>query len=355
MKRLVLFLGLLIFVLLPIQTSSLTPNYNLRLSTGQAQQVLPEEKDWKFYYEKSFDYFYNFEYEQALECLEKAKELNPDHPAIYWRLAYIIWFRDALIQKTHLGELYLPRSKDSSSEFKGDKRYLKPSDEFYQIIRKGIEKCGIWLRNNLMDNQKKVEGLFYLGALKAVQVGCEIEMKRGKGVGDWIKIRDTIRNSRENLKDVLNKESSWKYEAYLYLGTFNYTPAICSWKQRLAMIAGFYQWDVVRGLEQLSESVANSTRDDARFYWLYILMFEERNLEALELAGILLKKYPNNIALKGYLVYLCRELKCYDKALELGKEALLEMGSLSLFYTKPVENSIRLILWRIKNIDMQKK
>lgn len=229
--------------------------------------------EWEKFYNESFDYFYNGEYEKAIEYLEKARKSNSDNPAIYWRLTFILWVKTE-------------QDKEIGKDING------LEETFYQAFNKGIAICD--------PKSTDSEILFYLGGLYANRALFK------KAIGQKNKpMLEDIKKAREYLKKIKNTDNFY-YEAGGCLGIFNYGPVLMSGIQKFLVKRFGYQWDESKGLQQLKNAMKYSRySDDIKFLYKEILMelIEERGCleriqEAIDLVRDLAERYPRNPFLK---------------------------------------------------------
>lgn len=252
-------------------------------------QTMFGQSGWKKFYDESFDYFYNAEYDKAIECLEEALALDPTQPAIYWRLTYIIWF------PISEAENKIPNQERDELE-----------KLFNNLFDKGVKIC----ENLLTVDSANVEALFYLGGL----YGNRVFFKQAVGQRNKSMLDDTNK-SREYLRKI-KKTKNFYYEACGYLGMFNYGPILMSGFQKWLVRRAGCKWDEDKGLLQTKDAIKNSRYgDDIKFLYKGILMGlviekKRRNKipEALYLVEELIKKYPRNSILKEELKTL-KDLK----------------------------------------------
>lgn len=243
---------------------------------------LTRQDSWKDFYDQSFHYLYNCEYDKAFEYLNKAQELNPTSPLIYWRLTYAVCF-----------ELLYEQGLDRNATSK-----LK--DIFDQAFHTGIELCS--------SNNSSPESLFCLGGLYGnYAIFKQAIGKRSKSMLSDVK---ECRQYLEKIKDIDN----FYYDACGYLGIFNYISKFMSWlEKRTAQLVG-YKWDEAKGLKQIRDAIEYSKySDDTKFLYVGILMelvkdkkHKNRIQEAVDLINELIKKYPNNSFLEKNLKTLSK-------------------------------------------------
>lgn len=240
------------------------------------------KEDWQEFYNQSFDYFYNGEYDEAIQCLEKARELNPDNLAIYWRLTYVFGFEAEY-------------GKNSEKDIKELEKM------FNQAFSKGMALCN--------PNSINPEILFYMGGL----YGNRVLLKQA--LGQKKSALEDIGESRKYLREIKKeiKETQDFYdEARGYLGIFNYWPIVMSTIQKIVFGGTGYKWNLKQGLQQIKDSINyGKYGDDIELIYRGILQgminkgkFEDRIPEAIELTEDLLKKYPRNSLLKENLKIL---------------------------------------------------
>lgn len=238
-----------------------------------------QESDWQEYFNQSFDYFYNGEYDVALRCLEKAQELNPGSPLIHWRLTYALWLKI-----------------DCDRAAGKDIDDLKAM--FYHVFDQGIALCNFSAMNT--------ESLFYLGGLYANRV----LFKQAIGERNKSILKDTEK-SREYLAQI-KKTEGFYYEACGYLGIFNYGSVLMSGIQKFIVKRFGHKWDEKLGLEQIKDAIKYSRyADDIKFLYKDILMnlveknkYRDRIQETIDLVDDLAARYPRNSILKNDLKIL---------------------------------------------------
>ncbi len=234
---------------------------------------------WQQFYNQSFDYLYNGEYNEAIECLEKAKKLNPDNPLICLRLTFAFWL------KAEYG-------KNSKKDIE------KLKEMFDEEFNKGVALCNLDTFNP--------ENLFYLGGL----YGNRVFFKQAVGQRNS-SMKDDTEKSREYLMKIKDTEDFY-YEASGYLGIFNYGPVLMSGIQKFIVKRFGYKWDEALGLAQIKDAINYSRySDDIKFLYKRILMdlmkkkkHQDRIQEAIDLVNDLVARYPRNSILKNDLKIL---------------------------------------------------
>lgn len=279
-----------------------------------------QEKSWQEFYNQSFGYFYNFEYEKSIEVLERALELDPSQSAIYWRLSFVLWFKAQ--RDYHYGR---------------DIEDLKI--RFDEITDKGMEIC----RKPLKSDPNNPEIRFYLGALYS-QRGEFIATTRSQFQATLkvSEIKGNIEKSNKELalivvpKIIFNlffRSHQWTppfyYESLGYLGLHSYGTVVIPKSARK-----FINKREELGLEQIKNAMKYSKySDDVKETYRGILQikigdnkFRDRISEAIELTEDLLKKYPGNLNLKIDLVALYWKKGELVKAEKMGRELHQEIS-----------------------------
>jgi len=236
-----------------------------------------QENEWQESYNQSFEYFYNWQFNKAIECLERARELNPYNPAIYWRLTYVFWV-----------------AADDETTPKNRRKELEKM--FNEVFDKGVAIC----ENLLNSDSDNPEILFYLGGL----YGNRVFFKTATGSRNKSLLTD-INKVREYLEKI-DKTENFYYEARGYLGIFNYSPVLMSGTKKFLVRKFGYKWDGTTGLIQVKEAMQYSRySDDVKFLYKGILIglvrkkeYQDRISEAINLVEELIKKYPRNPALQ---------------------------------------------------------
>jgi len=293
-------------------------------------QINANKENWEEFYNQSFDYFYNFEIDEAINCLEKAKKLNSNNPAVYWRLTLAFWLKARI-----------------SKEMERDVKDLEKL--FNETFNKGVAIC-----NLKSDGPEK---LFYLGAL----YGAKSLFKQDLGQRNMSMIKD-IKKCRQYLEKI-KKTDDFYYEARSYLGIFNYAPIVMSKLQRFFIRNLGYKWSEEQGLQQIKDSIKYSTYcDDIKWIYQELLQavtdkdkFKDKIPEAIELGENLLQNYPRNLSLKiGLIILYCKKGDLVE-AKEMGENFYQELlslskndGSFKSFYVNYLREKLDKILSEIK-------
>ena len=257
-----------------------------------------DKENWKEFYDLSFDHVRNGEYDQAIKCLEKAREVEFNNPAIYWRLSYVFGFQ-------------VEYGRNSEKGIK------KLKEMFNQAFNRGVTLCN--------PDSTNPEILFYLGGLYGNRVLFKQALRQKKSA-----LKD-IEESRKYLRKIKETEDFYD-EARGYLGLFNYWPIVMSTIQKL-VVSGVYKWDLKQGLQQIKDSINyGKYGDDIKLIYKGMLQgminkdkFEHRIPETIELTQNLLKKYSRNLKLKLDLVVLYQRKGDLIKAKEMGEELFQEL------------------------------
>lgn len=280
-----------------------------------------QEKSWQEFYDQSFGYFYNFEYEKSIGVLEGALELDPGQSAIYWRLSFVLWFKAQ--RDYHYGR---------------DIEDLKI--RFNEITDKGIEIC----KKLLKSDPNNPEIRFYLGALYShggrfiattrsqFQAGLKLsEIKGNIEKSDKELALIVVPNIIFNLFFRFHRWTvPFHYESLGYLGLHNYGTVVIPKSFR-----AFINKREELGLEQIKDAMKYSKySDDVKEMYRGILQikivednkFKDRIPEAIELTKDLLEKYPGNLNLKIDLVALYWKKGELVRAEKMGRELQQEIS-----------------------------
>ena len=239
-------------------------------STAQAQWLDDPVVDQRV--QQGIDNLYNFDFYKAESDITEVINLRPEHPVGYFFRAMIQW------------ERIISNFDDDSQD-----------EKLYQLLDVVIGMC----EKRLDENPKDVTALFFKGG--AVGFRGRLRGNRGKWLGaanDGIVALPLVRKAYELEPN--------NYDVLLGIGIYNYYAVVIPDKYPIVkpVMIFFSSGDRKKGLEQLRQAslYAKYAKVEATYFLMQnYFMFEKDYTHALELAGKLHEKYPNNSMFHRYL------------------------------------------------------
>lgn len=245
--------------------------WTLLLPSGTSSQWL-EDPVGEALTRKGIDHIYNLQFEEAVAEFNQVIAAHPDHPAGYFFLAAVEWWR------------ILINIEDRSRD-----------ERFIEILDRVIELCD----QRLDRDEKDVAALFFKGGALGFQ---------GRLYGnreDWIKAANNGRSALPIVQETYTLAPD-NNDVLFGMGLYNYyaavIPEIYPFVKPLMLF--FPSGDKTKGVGQLRKASTGARYADteASYFLLQILYNYEKDYpSALEIAEKLHKRYPNNPLFHRYV------------------------------------------------------
>ncbi len=222
--------------------------------------------------QKGIDYTYNLEFDLAKSEFSEIVKTHPDHPAGPFFLAMTDWWR-----------ILLDLDDDSHD------------DEFFDELGKVIELAD----KRLDKNGNDITGLFFKGG--AIGFRGRLHANRGH----WIRAA----NDGRRALGIVNKAHELdpnNHDILLGTGIYNYYAEVAPERYPLLKPLMWFlpKGDKAKGIEQLKLAAqhAKYARVEAAYFLTQLFFYFEKNyLDALQLARMLNRTYPNNSLFQRYV------------------------------------------------------
>jgi len=248
---------------------------------------------------------YRLDHDGALESFASLIEQYPEHPGPPLSKAVTLWLRELFMRE----DLDLERFISPGHFTRPGEREMPEAarTEFFELVEQSQRTVSRYLKNDPDD----VEALYYLGASHAALGVFAFTIDRG--------FREALEHGKEAYRiqrAVVAAEPEFD-DAYMTLGTYEYVVANLPWYIKwIATLAG-YRGSERRGFEYVSRAATEGflVTDDARVLLMVMYVREERYGFALEMAGQLHQRYPEN-----FLLHL-NQAQILERMGETGKAA----------------------------------
>ncbi|MBI1802894.1 MAG: tetratricopeptide repeat protein [Ignavibacteriae bacterium] len=221
---------------------------------------------------KGIDDVYDLKFDGARAEFKQIVNKQPDHPAGYFFLAMVDWWR-------------IITDFDNTSY---DERFLSELDHVIDLCDQRLDK-----------NENDVAALFFKGGALGF---------RGRLHGnreDWVKAANDGRSAMPIVQKAYKLAPENK-DILLGIGIYNYYAEIIpdkySWVKPFMIF--FPKGDKAKGIKQLHEASEHAAyaNVEATYFLLQLLQnYEERYSEALPIAQKLYARYPNNVIFHKYV------------------------------------------------------
>ncbi|HUN65596.1 MAG TPA: tetratricopeptide repeat protein [Bacteroidota bacterium] len=221
---------------------------------------------------KGIDFIYNLKFDSARAELRFLIKHQPDHPAGYFFLAMIDWWRIV----TDFGNTAY------------DEKLLRELDRVIDLCDQRLDK-----------NENDLPALFFKGGA----LGFEGRLHGNRE--DWVKAANCGREALPIVRKAYHLDTA-NYDILLGMGIYNYYAAVVPDHYPFVkpLMVFFPEGDRARGMRQL-RLAADSARYagvEAQYFLMQIcLNFENNYPEALRLAISLTSRYPDNPLFQRYL------------------------------------------------------
>ena len=238
--------------------------------------------------QKSFDHFYNLEYDQAVAGFGAAIAVSPNNPQLYNHLAQSIQFREMYRSGALESELvtrtnpFLRRPK-MNVPLEDQKRFQDAIAMAMALAQARIDR-----------NPKDAEALYSLGVSYGLRSNHNFLVRKA-----WMDSLHDATNARKYANRALQADPGF-VDARLIQGTHDYIVGSLPFTYKiLGFLAGF-RGDREGGIRtlQLVAHQGKSTRADAEVLLSAIYRREGRLKDAVPLLGDLIHRYPRNYLLR---------------------------------------------------------
>ena len=251
------------------------------------------DPDFDVHAKQGIDHVYNLEFDQAEKEFQYLISTHPNHPAGYFFLAMVDWWRILL---------------DIDNESLDD-RFLAKLD----VV---IDKCDSILNNNPDD----VTALFFKGG----SLGFRGRLRANRG--SWIKAANDGRLALPIVRHAYSIAPD-NYDILLGMGIYNYYAEAIPEQYPIVkpLMLFFPSGDEKKGIEQLTTVAAKAkyANVEADYFLLQLYYTHEKQYEkALEIALNLFSRYPRNVIFHRYIGRCYISLSKWDNAHAVFSEIL---------------------------------
>ncbi len=256
------------------------------------------DPDFDLHTKQGIDHVYNLEFDQAEKEFQYLIATHPNHPAGYFFLAMVDWWRILL-------------NIDNESL---DDRFLAKLD----VV---IDKCDSILDNNPDD----VTALFFKGG----SLGFRGRLRANRG--SWIKAANDGRLALPIIRHAYSIAPE-NFDILLGMGIYNYyAEAIPEQYPIVKPLMFFFPGgDKAKGIKQLTAVAAKAkyAAVEADYFLLQLYYTHERQYEkALEIALRLFARYPKNVVFHRYIGRCYISLGKWENAHAVFSEILSRCGT----------------------------
>src|SRR5260370_9989763 len=288
-------------------------------------------------FDSAFDHFYNLEYDQAIEELEKGAAANPDSPGVYNHIAQCIQFREMF----KVGALESELVTGNNAFLRRPKIDTTPEVEkkFFDAIQKAMSLAQARLNKNANDSS----ALYSLAVTYALRGNWNFLVRKA-----W---RDALRDATtaRTLHHRVTELDSSNYDARLVQGAHDYiVGSLPGLYKMIGFLAGFHG-DKARGIQTLRQvaSQGKSNSLDAKVLLCVIYRREEQWRGAAPILEEMIRRFPRNYLLRFEQAQTYNAIGQRNKAIEsLQKVAELKKSGAPGFGGLPAEK----IYYQIGNI-----
>jgi tetratricopeptide (TPR) repeat protein len=220
---------------------------------------------YDYHVQKGIDYTYNLDFEDANQEFSELVKLKPDHPAGYFFLAMIDWWK-----------ILLDLDDDSHD------------DEFFDKLDKVIDMCD----KRLDKNENDITALFFKGG--AIGFRGRLHANRNH----WLRAANDGRQAIGIVQKAYELQPD-NADILLGIGIYNYYAEVAPDKYPFLKPLMWFlpKGDKAKGIEQLrvASQHAKYARVEAKYFLTQLYFYFEKDYPAaLQLATELSTRYPNN-------------------------------------------------------------
>jgi tetratricopeptide (TPR) repeat protein len=224
-----------------------------------------QDSVYDYHVQKGIDYTYNLDFEHANQEFSELVKLKPDHPAGYFFLAMIDWWK-----------ILLDLDDDSHD------------DEFFDKLDKVIDMCD----KQLDKDENDITALFFKGG--AIGFRGRLHANRNH----WLRAANDGRQAIGIVQKAYELAPD-NADILLGIGIYNYYAEVAPDKYPLLKPLMWFlpKGDTAKGIEQLqiASQHAKYARVEAAYFLAQLYFYFQKTYPAaLQLASELSTKYPNN-------------------------------------------------------------
>ena len=221
---------------------------------------------------EGIDLVYNLSFDSARTEFQQVVQLQPDHPAGYFFLAMVEWWRIVI-------------DIDDESY---DEKFISMLDKVIDVCDKRLEK-----------NEKDLSALFFKGGA----LGFRGRLYANRE--DWIKAANDGRTALPVVHQAY-KLAPDNYDVLLGMGIYNYYAEVIPEQYPIVkpLMIFFPNGDKQKGIIQLREASEHATYANVEATYFLLQLFynyEKQHADALPLAVRLYKRFPNNPLFEKYV------------------------------------------------------
>ncbi len=236
---------------------------------------------------KGNTHLYSLEHDKSVAFFTELEKEYPHHPGPPLARSIAIWFRELVARD----DLDLDR-------FISPGYFNRPADEdmteadkeaFFDGIQRSQEKATRYLEQHPGD----IDARYYLGACQSALGVFAFTIERS--------FRKALKHGKKSYRiqrEIVDENPDFN-DAYMTVGSYEYVVGNLPWYIKwIATLAG-YHGSEARGFEYLTRAATKGhfIKDDARLLLMVMYVREDENAYALEMAGQLHGKYPENYLL----------------------------------------------------------
>ena len=232
-------------------------------------------------------YLYRLEHDKSIAFFIELEKEYPHHPGPPLARSIAIWFRELVAREDLDLERFIspgyftrPAEEDMSEEDK---------QAFFDGIRQSQQNATRYLEQHPGD----IDARYYLGACQSALGVFAFTIERS--------FRRALKHGKTSYRiqrEIVDENPDFN-DAYMTVGSYEYVVGNLPWYIKwFANLAG-YHGSEVRGFEYLTRAATKGdfVQNDARLLLMVLYVREDENAYALEMAGQLHRKYPENYLL----------------------------------------------------------
>jgi tetratricopeptide (TPR) repeat protein len=229
------------------------------------------------------EYFYNMEYDKAIQKFEQVAEQHPDDPFAVNHLASSIMWKELYRIGALDTELY---AKDAFI----DSRENPPDPKVRARLKELFDRAQTLAEQKLQANPNDVDALFARGIARGMR-----STYTGMVDKAWFSALRSAVGARHDHERVLELDPNYT-DAKFIVGVHNYVMGSVPWAVKIAASVMGLSGSRQKGIQYLYEAskAGGETSVDAKIALSLFLRREQRYKEAIELVSGLMEQYPRN-------------------------------------------------------------